>query len=259
MTTSVLFGAPRANEPLLPVGRPARGRAGTAISIALHGAALGALWFASTQPSPPPLRERTIELTFAPPEPVRPTVALAAPSPVAQPQARRASTPAAAPPRRVGAAPAQAAVVAPATASPTPVAPSSAAPIGAAANAATPADAPAASAAATAAARSVPHTVGMAGIPSDYVTKVFERINRYAADSYPRAARLRREEGRVAYRLTLDAEGRVQRVDITPSGNDDLDAAAREAIKSAAPFPKPPDLGASAYQLAGAIVYQLTD
>ena len=253
MTTSALFIAPRVNGPVLHLGRTARGRAGTAISIALHGAALGALWFASTQPSPPP-RERTIALTFAPPEPARPPVALAAPSPIAQPQARRAPT--AAPPRRVSAMPARAAAVAPATSSPASVGPAVAAPAGPTANAETP-TAPAAAAAP--AARPAPRMVVTAGISSDYVTKVFERINRYAADSYPRAARLRREEGRVAYRLTLDADGRVQRVDITPSGNDDLDAAAREAIRAAAPFPKPPDLGASAYQLAGAIVYQLTD
>ncbi|WP_323120207.1 TonB family protein [Burkholderia alba] len=177
---------------------------------------------------------------------------LVAPPAVAAPSAPR---PPAEAPRRI--APAAARAPAPVTTS-AQAAPAPAAP-------APPADtapaAPAAQAApsAPAEARPAPRTVGMAAIPSDYVTKVFDRINRYAADSYPRAARLRREEGRIAYRLTLDPDGRVQRVDITSSGNDDLDAAARDAIRAAAPFPKPPDLGASAYQLAGTIVYQLTD
>ena len=37
------------------------------------------------------------------------------------------------------------------------------------------------------------------------------------------------------------------------------DAAAEEALKAAAPFPKLPDLGAASYRLAGAIVYRLSN
>ncbi|MDN7673354.1 TonB family protein [Burkholderia oklahomensis] len=242
--------------------------AGAAVSLALHGAALAALWAFQAHAPLPPARERAIELTITQPAPVR---TLVAPPPVQAPAPReQASEPmkrAAPPPvrRSEPARPAATHAAEPA-ARPVPIASARAAPAASPVVQPAPAAvqaapiAPASSAAsAPAAAPPKPQVVGMPGIPSDYVSKVLERIDRHAADSYPRAARLRREEGRVGYRLTLDPDGRLLRVDIVPSGNDDLDSAARDAIRAAAPFPKPPDLGASAYQLAGAIVYQLTD
>jgi protein TonB len=94
------------------------------------------------------------------------------------------------------------------------------------------------------------------GIPTDYVNQVYTRINRNA--DYPREAKLRRQQGKVGYTLTLDAQGALVKFDIQSSGNDSLDEAAREAIKRAAPFPKLPDLGGSTYQLVGNIVFKLT-
>lgn len=237
-----------------------RGRsAGAVASLALHGAVLALVWAIWSRPPAPPPRERTIELTIAPRvQPLAVPQPPAAPKPVPAPP--QTHTERSAPARRVlTPAPARSHTVAP----PTPVSPHMSSVTAVDAAPAAPTVQPAATEP-TPTPASVPapapaHMVGMSGIPTDYVAKVYERINRYASDGYPRSARLRREEGRIAYRLTLDAEGRIVHVDITPSGSDDLDAAARDAIRGAAPFPKPPDLGASTYQLAGAIVYQLTD
>ncbi|WP_175038455.1 TonB family protein, partial [Burkholderia stagnalis] len=98
--------------------------------------------------------------------------------------------------------------------------------------------------------------IGQEGIPSDYVRQVFERINRSAIDRYPRLARLKHLDGRVGYRLVLAPDGTLVRCDIQTSGEDTLDAAALDAIRAAAPFPKLPDLGGSSYVLKGAILYQ---
>lgn len=256
---------------------PARrgAHAGTAVSVALHGAALAALWAFHAHAPQPPARERAIELTIAQPAPARTLVApqpapapvhasrepasepvkRAAPPPVRRSEPARPAAPRSAEPAARPAPPANAPA---ATAAATPAAAAAQPAPAAQATSALPPPAPSA-ASTPAASRPSPAVVGMSGIPSDYAAKVLERIDRYAVDSYPRAARLRRDEGRVGYRLTLDPDGRVQHVEIVSSGNGELDAAAREAIRAAAPFPKPPDLGASAYRLAGAIVYQLTD
>jgi protein TonB len=93
------------------------------------------------------------------------------------------------------------------------------------------------------------------GIPSEYVNEVFARINRNTA--YPKAARLRQQEGRVGYRLTLSPQGELLKFEIDSSGIDSLDEAARSAIHAAAPFPKLPDLGGTVYRLSGAIVFKL--
>ncbi|HEV7815270.1 MAG TPA: TonB family protein, partial [Janthinobacterium sp.] len=93
------------------------------------------------------------------------------------------------------------------------------------------------------------------GIPTDYVNQVYARINRNA--DYPREAKLRRQQGRVGYRLTLDPRGALLSVDIQSSGSDILDEAARDAIRRAAPFPALPELGGSTYLLAGNIVFKI--
>jgi protein TonB len=100
-----------------------------------------------------------------------------------------------------------------------------------------------------------PRTISTEGIPSDYVNQVFDRINRRVV--YPRGARLRGEQGRVAYRLTLSPQGELLKLDIQPCGSDELDQAASKAIKAAAPFPKLPDLGGTSYLLAGSIQFSL--
>jgi TonB family C-terminal domain len=240
-------------------------RTGTTVSVALHGALFAALYLVWSHAPEPPPRARTIELTLTRPEIPQPLVTPQPAQPVTPPQPLKPTPPlqrvrpAAPQPQHASPVTHAAPVSTPAThAVPTPAAASAIA--NTPPSVAQPVAAPSAPAAATEASTPPkPRVIDTNGIPSDYVVRVFERINRYAADSYPRAARLRHEEGRIAYKLTLDAEGRVMHLDITPSGSDLLDDAAREAIKSAAPFPKPPDLGASAYRLAGTIVYQLTD
>jgi periplasmic protein TonB len=258
---------PFADEPAGAGRRHAR--AGAAVSVVLHGALFAALYLVWSHAPEPPPRPRTIELTLTRPAAPQPLVALQTPQPVASPQPIRPTPqqqvrPVVPQPQHAN--PVMHAVPAATSTTPaTPVAQAVSTPSAAPALANAPSvpqsvAAPSAPLAAPETATpSKPHVIDSDGIPSDYVAKIFERINRYAEDSYPRAARLRHEEGRVAYKLTLDAEGHLVHLDITPSGSDLLDAAAREAIKAAAPFPKPPDLGANAYRLAGAIVYQLTD
>ena len=99
----------------------------------------------------------------------------------------------------------------------------------------------------------------MEGIPTDYVSQVYARINASAAGNYPRAAKMRHLEGRIVYKLTLSPEGKLLKLDLQTSGESVLDDAAEAAIRAAAPFPHLPDLGGSTYQLTGAIVYKLDD
>ena len=58
---------------------------------------------------------------------------------------------------------------------------------------------------------------------------------------YPRAARLRRQEGEVVLRLTVDRTGRLLAAEIArPSGVDALDQAALDTARRAAPMPPVP-------------------
>lgn len=58
---------------------------------------------------------------------------------------------------------------------------------------------------------------------------------------YPRAARLRRQEGEVLLRLTIDRTGRLLGAEIArPSGFDLLDQAALETVRRATPMPAIP-------------------
>lgn len=213
-------------------------------SLALHAAGIAALWALSQHlPTPQPV-DRAIELVMekivppsvvAPPQPdtTPKPLALAPPKPqsAARPQPKTVETSAAqaetyTPPHVDTAVPAIAPVEpgapAPAVVKPGPPA---------------------------------PRVISNDGIPTDYVSQVYSRINRNT--SYPRGARVRHEEGRVGYRLTLSPQGELLRFDLQSSGNEDLDEAARSAIKAAAPFPRLPDLGGSSYLLAGVIAFKL--
>ncbi|MBV7537604.1 TonB family protein [Duganella sp. sic0402] len=221
-------------------------RPGAIATLAIHGAALLAIWSWSSGEVRPPLAPPVIELIrIAPqprpentppkPEPVREKqLALAPPKPVAQPlpTPKTVETTAAQaesytpPPPPVQAAP------------PGPVTPPQ------------PAPAPPAPAAAAA-----PKQITTEGIPTDYVNQVYARINRNA--DYPREAKMRRQQGKVGYRLTLNPDGTLAGFEIQSSGVEALDEAAREAIRRAAPYPRLPDLGGSSYLLAGNIVFKI--
>lgn len=217
-------------------------RPGAAISIALHGIAIGAvILFAGHANAPPP--DRAIELVLAPPAPPK---LIVPPEPPKVLQPVRAPEPvhrAAPTPVRQAPAPRPAVVTQPTT--PTPVAATETAPEP------TPPAPPAPPVAAA------PHAVGMSGIPTDYVNEVYQRINGAASGNYPRAARSMHIEGQVKYTLTLKPDGSLVNCHIQSSGQSVLDAAAEQAVRAAAPFPKLPDLGGTSYELTGVIGYQL--
>lgn len=77
---------------------------------------------------------------------------------------------------------------------------------------------------------------------------------------YPRAAKNARIEGRVAIRFILAADGSVRDVAVTRGArNDALNAAALEAVRQAAPFPRPPaNLFKGDLALELTIVFELT-
>ena len=220
---------------------------GTQVSIVLHVLALLAIWRLSAAAAPAPRVPPPVELIRlkpAPPQlvPPKPQPVKQKPVSVAPPKAVVRPQPV---PKTVAAPAAKAETYTP------PVPPVAAAPIGPV----TPA-APAPAAPSTPApAATVPKVVATEGIPTDYVNQVYSRINRNA--DYPREAKLRRQQGRVGYKLTLDPQGALISFDIQSSGSDSLDEAARDAIKRAAPFPKLPDLGGSTYLLAGSIVFKI--
>lgn len=236
----------------LPEARvlPARG---LVLSVALHGGAvLAALaWAGATRTVPPP-EPPVVELIRVPPAPIVPPVPpkpLEPPKPVPEdkPKQLTAARPVAQPlpqPKTVAAAADRAETRTPPAAPteappPGPVAPSAPAPAPVPAPAAPPA----------------PRQIATEGIPTDYVNQVYARINGNA--EYPREAKVRHQQGKVGYRLTLGPDGALLGVEIASCGVEALDEAAREAIKRAAPFPKLPGLGGSSYLLAGNIIFQI--
>ncbi|WP_156924387.1 TonB family protein [Derxia gummosa] len=246
------LGAGRVVLPDVP-GAPRR-KLAIAVSLALHAGALLYLWNWSHEPAPPPVPERVIEMVIAPPEPPKPIEPPKIEPPKPVEKVKTIEPPRAAPPR-----PAPVPVPAPsAVPTPAPVTPSVAEaphePAPAPAPPAPPAPAPAPQAAARPGPPNSPDA-----IPTDYANQVFARINRIASGRYPKAAMLRRQEGRIGYRLTLAQDGTLLSYELDKCGIDALDAAAEEALKAAAPFPKLPDLGAASYRLAGAIVYRLSN
>lgn len=221
---------------------------GTVASIILHGVFIAAIWGVSriVPQHAPPLPERAIELVLIPAEPKQLAPLPVAPEtrPAPPKAAPHAASPKAAPdilprtvPRTVPATAEKAE-----TAAPPPVAAEPAR--------AAPAEAPPAP---PAPAR--PRVIATEGIPTDYVNQVHSRINGKAV--YPRVAKMRGDEGRVLYKISLTPQGDLMKYEIQSSGNEVLDKAAVDAIKAAAPFPRLPDLGGSAYLLSGAIVFSV--
>jgi protein TonB len=221
-------------------------RPGAAATLVIHGAALVAIWGWSSgvvKPTAPPL---VIELIRIRPEP-RQEITPPKPEPVKEKQLALAPPKPAAPlqpaPKTVATSAAQAETYTP------PAPPVNAAPPGPVAPSV---PAPAQPAPQVAAA---PKQISTEGIPTDYVNQVYARINRNA--DYPREAKMRRQQGKVGYRLTLNPDGSLVYFDIQSSGVEALDEAARDAIRRAAPFPRPPDLGGSSYLLAGNIIFKI--
>jgi protein TonB len=251
MNETSMLAWPLLDSPMAPVRRRRflwSERRGLLASVALHATALATLaaWSAYEPRSASPekaialILERPVPqpLKIVPPkierpappqprkhaEPVRSSAARATPQPIrsAQPQPQTAAAPAQA--AQIAAPPTQpAAPQAPVAAPPSPPA---------------------------------PRVISQEGIPSDYVNRVFERINSSAAEHYPRIARFKHLAGRVGYRLTLAPDGTLLHCELRSSGDDTLDTAANDAIRAAAPFPRLPELGGSSYVLQGAIVYQ---
>jgi protein TonB len=94
--------------------------------------------------------------------------------------------------------------------------------------------------------------------PGSYLETVRFRIERYK--KYPQIARERNIEGRVTIRFVITPEGEVRGIEVAQcSGSMALDEAALEAVKDAAPFPKPPrHLFSGEIPLELTIVFELT-
>lgn len=222
-------------------------RPGAVATVAIHGAALLAIWSWSSAVIRPPAAPPVIELIRIQPQP-RQEITPPKPEPVKEKQVALAPPKPQAPPlpapKTVESSAAQAETYTPPppvqAAPPSPVTPPQ------------PAPAPAQPAPPAAAA---PKQISTEGIPTDYVNQVYARINRNA--DYPREARMRRQQGKVGYRLTLNPDGSLVSFDIQSSGVEALDEAAREAIRRAAPYPRLPDLGGSSYLLSGNIVFKI--
>jgi protein TonB len=218
-------------------------RPGAVISVAVHAVAALAIWNFSgtvTKAPPPPLVVQLIhlpppkEITLPKPEPLQQKT-LAPPIPVVQPVPVPKIVDVPVVPVETAAPPVHVAAV-------TPAPPAPAAPPAPPAPVAPPAPA-------------APRQIGTEGIPTDYVNQVYARIN--SNTDYPREAKMRRQQGKVGYRLILNPQGALVSFDIDSSGIPALDEAAREAIRRAAPFPKLPDLGGATYLLAGNIVFKI--
>jgi periplasmic protein TonB len=92
-------------------------------------------------------------------------------------------------------------------------------------------------------------------IASGYANQVHAKIARVAINSYPRAAQLRNETGRVSYHIVIGPSGELLSKSIVPSGNSTFDTAAAEALSRSAPFPATGM--AKPVSLSGAITYRM--
>ena len=63
-------------------------------------------------------------------------------------------------------------------------------------------------------------------------------------------------ERMVGYEVTIDRQGNIVSLKMDPCGNDKYDAAAEKAVRDAAPYPPPPDLGADTYVIQRKIIFR---
>lgn len=231
------------------IGSQVLSRWATLGSVLLHTTVIGALYWLSLSPPPPPVTELVVDLIALAPAP--PAAPASPPPPLEVPLPPAAAPVAVAkpvPPPKAEPKPRPKAVPAAPSSTATSVQAPDEAPATGDTRPATPAAAP------PAAATEPPPP---AAVSTDFANLVFDRINRIARRNYPEAAILRHQQGKVVYHLLVGPTGELLEHGIEPSGIETLDRAAEQAITAAAPFPKPPDLGAKAYRLGGAIVYRL--
>ncbi|HEX3754733.1 MAG TPA: TonB family protein [Rhizomicrobium sp.] len=76
-------------------------------------------------------------------------------------------------------------------------------------------------------------------LPADYLSRLVAHLNAYKI--YPYEARIRREQGTVRLRFSIDRSGHVLSYDVVDSsGSASLDAESRTMIQRADPFPPAP-------------------
>ncbi len=94
--------------------------------------------------------------------------------------------------------------------------------------------------------------------PSVYQELVRQRIER--AKQYPLQARKRQEQGHVVLHFSISPRGELRDVHVVRSSrNQELDNAALDAVKRAAPYPPPPPaLGAKGLAMEITIAFELT-
>lgn len=109
----------------------------------------------------------------------------------------------------------------------------------------------------TRAAGSAPGQSGESALQEQYTKEHFAYIQKIINQKirYPRAARIRGEEGTVVVVFTIKKDGNISHPQIASgSGHALLDENAVNAIQSAAPFPRPPIVA----QMRVPVVYRLT-
>ena len=98
--------------------------------------------------------------------------------------------------------------------------------------------------------------LGVAPVASradDYTTAVFTKVANKVV--YPHMAKLRGQEGKVTCAVSVAADGSLSSVTVeASSGIPDLDNAAMQAVKDAAPFDSP---SGGATTVHGRVVFQL--
>jgi TonB family protein len=96
-----------------------------------------------------------------------------------------------------------------------------------------------------------------ADLYNQYLGQVRKQVLRNI--DYPRRAQKEGVEGLVVLRLNLDRNGNVASSDVAQSAHDLLDAAAVNAVKKAAPYPKPPEqLEGEQFQILVPVVFKFT-
>ena len=103
----------------------------------------------------------------------------------------------------------------------------------------------------------MPASQPAAGLPPDYLDRLAAHLNAYRV--YPYEARIRREEGTVELRFSLDSQGHVRSFAVVrSSGSAALDQEAGEMMRRADPFPPPPvALGGGTLDLTVPVIFAL--